>query len=126
VIRWRLRHAGHYLAVGDLAQGEAEVGCLDQQKTDQRRLRGDSVPEDHTRPDHGQQRSRQVGEAEAASDDVAGHRHIDWRHHGEKRHLVRLQVAETRHVRQRHEAELQSADSHKRQAAAQRHACGER
>jgi len=126
VIRRRLRHAGHYLAVGNLPQGEAEIGGFDQQKADQRRFGGNAAPEDHARPDHGQQRSRQVGEAEAASDDVAGHRHIDRCHHGEERHLVRLQITEARHVRQRHETELQRADGHKRQAVTQRHACGKR
>jgi len=126
VIRRRLRHARHHLAVGNLPQSEAEVGGFDQQKTDQRRFGRNAAPEDHASAAHGQQRGRQVGEAETAGDEVAGHRHVDRRHHGEERHLVRLQVAETRHVRQRHETELQRTDNHKRQAVAQPHTCGKR
>jgi len=126
VVRRRVRHAGHHFPVGELAQGKTEVGDLDQQKADQRRFGGDATPDNHAGPAYRQQRGRQVGETEAARDQIAGGRDIDRRHDGEKRHFVRFQVTVTRHVRQRHETELKRAHRRKRHAAAHRHACGKR
>ena len=105
-------------AVEDLAEGEGEVGELDERDASERARGGHGLDDDGGTAEDGEERGDERADAERAVEGVGEERDEDRGREGQECDLVRGEEAEALVVGEIHEAELHGADAGEREGGA--------